>query len=286
MRKIKLIALDIGKTLITDQNKITSKNIDSIRKARESGIKIALVTARMYSSTRYISNLIAADYGVFGNGSNIMELKTTHSYYSENIPIDLVLKLIEFANRNKLYIHLNGLTCEFSNENKYFALKHNLLNKNYPEHLKSNIIVTDDLCNYVKNNPVIKAVFVSELDIEEYIIKIENEIKGIYVNEYSKGLFEAAINKTINYIEVGVKKTTKADGLLHLIDVLNLSKEEVLIIGDGKNDIELFETFPYSGCVSNSILEIKNKSSYVSKFTNNESGVAEIIEYYMRGMGR
>ena len=67
---------------------------------------------------------------------------------------------------------------------------------------------------------------------------------------------------------------------MHLIDVLNLSKEEVLIIGDGKNDIELFETFPYSGCVSNSILEIKNKSSYVSKFTNNESGVAEIIEYY------
>ena len=78
MNNIKLVAIDIGGTLITDDNRITQENIETLKKIKSLGIKISLVTARMYSSTKYISKVIDADFGVFGNGCNVMNLKDTH----------------------------------------------------------------------------------------------------------------------------------------------------------------------------------------------------------------
>ena len=51
MSKIKLIAIDIGGTLIDDNNNIPPENIEILKKMKKQGIKIALVTARMLSST-------------------------------------------------------------------------------------------------------------------------------------------------------------------------------------------------------------------------------------------
>ena len=62
--KISLIAIDIGGTLLSDDNTITLENIDAIKLAKSKNIKIALATAREFSSTKYISNQINCDYGV------------------------------------------------------------------------------------------------------------------------------------------------------------------------------------------------------------------------------
>lgn len=48
--KISLIAIDIGGTLLSDDNTITLENIDAIKLAKSKNIKIALATAREFSS--------------------------------------------------------------------------------------------------------------------------------------------------------------------------------------------------------------------------------------------
>ena len=106
MEKIKLIAIDIGGTLITDDNKITNKNLETLKKLKLMKIEVALITARMYSSTKYISNLIEADYGIFGNGSNIMNLNNLTTYYTEVIAKDLLKELVLFGKKNNMYIQL------------------------------------------------------------------------------------------------------------------------------------------------------------------------------------
>ncbi len=68
--KISLIAIDIGGTLLSDDNTITLENIDAIKLAKLKNIKIVLATAREFSSTKYISNQINCDYGIFSNGSH------------------------------------------------------------------------------------------------------------------------------------------------------------------------------------------------------------------------
>ena len=283
MKKIKLIAVDIGGSLITNNNTITNKNIETLKEMKNIGIKIVLITARMYSSTRYISNVIEADYGVFGNGSNIMNLNNLSIYYNEIIPYNILKKLILFGKNNGLYIHLNELLCETSDEKKYFTLKHLILNQNYPEELKSNINLVNNINDYIKeNSKIVKIIFVSENNMDEIYFQLKEKFPNIFINEYSKNLYESTINKKINYIEVGIKNNNKADGLTRLIKKLHIEPDEVIVIGDGDNDIDMFKKFKNSGCLLNGSKLAKENASYISKFTNNKSGVSEIINYFVQ----
>lgn len=287
MNNIKLVAIDIGGTLLTDNNQITLKNIETLKKIKLMGIKLALITARMYSSTKYISNVIGADYGVFGNGSNIMNLEKLTTYYSEIIPRETLEELIYFGKNNNVYIHLNELLYEVSDENKYFLLKHEILNQNYPENLKSNIKLVEDLINYIETaNSVVKVIFVSEKSMDDLIDKLKIKFPNLYISEYNKNLFESAIDKTINYVEIGTKNTNKLKGLNRLINILNVSFKEVLVIGDGDNDINMLASFKNSGCLINGSDKAKQVANYISQKTNNDSGVSEIIEHYVKGLGK
>lgn len=283
MEKIKLIAMDIGGTLLTDNNQISNETIKIITKIKSMGIDVALITARMYSSTKYISKVIDADYGIFGNGSVVMDLKDKKALYFEYLDSNDVEELIIFSKDEQVYMHISRLLWEVSDENKYFALKHKILNKTYPKELKSNVLVVDDLLTYCKkHSDIVKAIFVSEDNMDSFVEKFKNKFPDLYITEYNQNLFEHAINKTINYVEIGRGIKNKADGLKNLINHLGILPDEVLVIGDGKNDIEMFKNFKNSGCPSNGDEEIKKQANYVSNKTNNQSAVVDIIQNFIK----
>lgn len=283
MDNIKLIAIDIGGTLITDNNKLTDANLQVLKKVKEKNIKIALITARMYSSTKYISKVIDADYGVFGNGASIIDLKNEKSLYSIFIPKECLRDLIEFANTEGIYVHLNQLFVETSDKKEYFAKKHIILNEQYPEKLKSNIKIVDDLAKFSSNvDDAIKVVFVSNKNLDNFLQKLKNRFPYIFVTEYATNLYENAIDETINYIEIGLSYSNKADGLAQLLEILGLKNENVLVIGDGDNDIEMLKNYKNSGCTANGSIEAKKYAKYISNATNNDSGAAEIVKKFVK----
>lgn len=283
MSKIKLIAIDIGGTLIDDNNNIPPKNIEILKKMKMRGIKIALVTARMLSSTKYISNVIECDYGIYGNGSNIIDLSSNNVLYLEKLSNNNLKRLIDFGKKEKLYIHLNQVFQEVSDQNKYFALKHILLNEKYPSNLQSNVKIVLSLKDYIDNTDnIIKLIFVSKNNLDAIKEKILCDFPDVFITEYNTNLNETAINEIINYIEIGAKDTTKVEGVKKLANILHLNQDEILVIGDGNNDVEMFKTFKNSGCLKNGTLEAKANANYVSKKTNNQAGLSEIIEHYIK----
>lgn len=282
---ISLIALDIGGTLLSDDNTISKENLESIRTAKNMGIKITLATAREYSSTKYISKLINCDYGVFSNGSHLLDLSKLNSLKSSLIQTKAVLEIYKYCKENNLYIHLNQEFCEVSDEMKYFNLKHHLLNETYPDDLKSSCYLIPNLKEYIKTNTITKIVIVSEQSLEEHISNLKQIFNkyNLFITEYSKNLDEKIIDKRINYIEIGSSNDTKASGLLQLGKILNIPPEQILVFGDGDNDIEMFTTFENSVCMANGTDKAKTLSKYVTRKNNNNSGVAEGIYYYVSG---
>lgn len=283
MTDIKLVAVDIGGSLIDDNNKIPLRNIETLKSLKELGIKISLITARMFSSTKYISYSINADYGVFGNGNSVVSLSDREIIFSSIIPVDDVNKLIVFAKKHDLYIHLSSDFYEGSDINNYFLLKHNILNENYPDSLKSSVILFDDIFDYkVQVGNIVNVIFVSEKNMDRIYEMLKDEFPHLAITEYNKNLYETSIDKVISYIEIGNVYSTKATGLKILIDKLGISEDEVLVIGDGVNDVEMFEQFHNSGCLGNGDESAKKRAKYISKCTNNESGVSEIIDYFIK----
>lgn len=282
MNNIKLLAIDIGGTLLGNNNKISSKNLKKLKKVKKMGIKIALVTARMYSSTKYISQKIDADYGIFGNGSVVMDLKKDKVIENDFINADLVNSLIDFSIKYNIYIHINRLKWEVSNKNEYFALKHNKLNEEYPKNLKSNIKVVKDLKEYCKKyNDIVKVLYVVDNQIDELVENIKLKFPTLEITEINRNLFEEAINKNINYVEISSVYKNKYDGVKKLKDYLKYNLDEILVIGDGINDIEMITNSINSACPFNAIDEVKKQCKYVSKKTNNDSAIEDIINVYI-----
>lgn len=285
INKISLVALDIGGTLLSDDNTISKENLNAIQNLKKMGIKVALSTAREYSSTKYISKQINCDYGVFSNGSHLLDINSLKTLKCSLLETKAVLEIYNYCKKNNLYIHLNQEFCEVSDQMDYFNLKHNILNQNYPDELKSACFLVDNLYEYIINNQITKIVIVSEQELDTTIKKIQDILKkyNLFISEYNKDLYEHVISKKINYIEIGSTKDTKASGLITLSKILNIPIEEILVVGDGDNDLEMLSKFPNSICMSNGTVNAKKLASYITKKDNNNSGVAEGLNHYIMG---
>lgn len=75
---IKLVASDLDGTIIDKNNKISSKNFEMIDQLHKNNIVFTICTGKSYSVSKKICEQFNAEYGVFGNGTQIIEDRKTH----------------------------------------------------------------------------------------------------------------------------------------------------------------------------------------------------------------
>ncbi|MCD7951308.1 MAG: Cof-type HAD-IIB family hydrolase [Erysipelotrichaceae bacterium] len=130
----------------------------------------------------------------------------------------------------------------------------------------------DDLESYLKDKDVIK---IEGFEIGHDII---DEVKSQLLN-YSNICVSSSF---FNNIEVTDINATKGKILHQAIDLLHIQSHEVLILGDGLNDLTLFEQFENTVAVENAVAEIKQQAKFIVSSCEND-GVAEAIEKYVLG---
>lgn len=85
----KLVAIDLDGTLVTDDKKLTSRTIISLKKALNKNVKIMITSARsFYRLERYIDELDIRrknQYTICFNGAMIVENSTNNVLYSKNL---------------------------------------------------------------------------------------------------------------------------------------------------------------------------------------------------------
>lgn len=82
------------------------------------------------------------------------------------------------------------------------------------------------------------------------------------------------------YVEVFAKGASKGTALSALAAHLGIRKEEIACIGDGENDLSMFNASGLKIAMGNSVPELKEKADFVTG-SNNRNGVAEAVERYI-----
>ena len=82
---------------------------------------------------------------------------------------------------------------------------------------------------------------------------------------------------SIDLIKTG---THKANGLKRLAKEEAIKPDELMVFGDGGNDIEMLQFAKHSFAMGNADCTIKNSASYEAP-SNNEEGVLEVIEQFV-----
>ena len=279
---IKLIVSDMDGTLLAHDSSISKGNIEAIRYAQSKGVQFAIATGRDYSSLKGI--LEAHDlkcFSILGNGEQICNEngEILSSAYFPKKCFKQVLQIFDELKIHYMIFTANG----FYSTAEPNVVRDAFIDRCVVQFKRKREDYLDDGCN--QDMACMKLKKIGDLDdfinSSIDIIKVEAFNNDVSLIEKAKEKLQeidgiAYLSSFDDNIEVTDKAAQKGLILENVIEELGYSKDEVMVLGDGLNDITLFERFKYSFAPGNANETIK-AMAYQVVGACEEDGVSQAI---------
>ena len=120
-----------------------------------------------------------------------------------------------------------------------------------------------------------------EVPVLEKIIKKINTLDGIESSVICNYLYKAkGITYESKYIDIMKKGCSKKNAIHILANKLGIKQEEIIVMGDGGNDISMFECAGLKIAMANAEKILKEKADFITS-SNNDNGVAKAIQKFI-----
>ena len=276
---IKLLASDLDGTIVYN-NDITEIDLEAVQKLKQTEIKFVVCTGKTYAMTKDICNILEPAYGIFGNGTQIMNIQTGKEIIRNTITNAQVMNCLEIAKKHHLHIHIYTEHKIIVQENlNYMAYRNYILYKDQVE-----FEIVDSMENYIKEqNPNILKLILSG---EKELLKVKNEIEAkekltaIRIKKCGQYI-DKVVSKEYEYLDIVPKHITKYQALMQLSIYLGIPMEQIMAIGDNINDIEMIKHAGIGVAIGGSYKRVQNVASYVTKNTVKTGGFAEAIDKFV-----
>lgn len=282
---IKLVASDLDGTIIDNDNLINANNYKAINDINNKKINFVICTGKTYPIIKGMCSKISASYGIFGNGNQIINLKTGEEIYKKLLSKEEINTCINIAKSNNLHVHCYTDSEVISEKLLYMDLRNYVLMKNnkYPSSMSFKIV--DNIQEYINNSPNIN---ISKLVISSptHLSKIQHEISNkldvsvIFINKTGKYI-DSVINTEYEYLDISPKGVSKSSALKILGNYLNIDSKEMMAIGDNLNDVEMIKNSGIGIAVANAYDELKSVATYTTKNPVETGGFAEAVYKYI-----
>ena len=276
---IKLIASDLDGTMFEKGNVIPETNLKAINDINNSNINFTICTGKTYSLFKNICEDIGNGYGIFGNGNQIINLKTGEEIYRKLLRNEDVLFCINTAKKLKLHVHLYTNKEVITEKLLYMDLRNFELTKN-DKNIDLEFKIVTDIQKYVKreNPEILKLVISAEKDLANLKREFDKN-KNLKVNLIRKvdKYRDEIIGKEYEYLDIMPAGINKEQALEVLENYLKIDKSEVLAIGDNLNDLEMIKDSGVGIAVANAYDEVKEVANYTTTTTAQNGGFAEAV---------
>jgi len=281
---IKLVASDLDGTIIDRNNNIAPQNFKAIKKVLKKNIPFVVCTGKSYSVSKKICDQFQASFGIFGNGTQIIDLRSGKEILRKVISQKDLLFIITLAKRNNFHVHIYTDSEIISEKLEYMDLRNFILkSQNANDSLSFNIV--HNILTYVENNNInaFSIVVTTEkatlLNFKK-ILSINNEIDSVFINKRGK-YRDDIIGKDYEYLNISPININKNEALTYLANFLHISKNDIMAIGDNVNDLEMVKNAGIGVAVNEAYDDLKNVAKYVT--SNNVSGgaFAEAIDKFI-----
>ena len=276
---IKLLASDLDGTIVYN-NDITEIDLEAVQKLKQTEIKFVVCTGKTYAMTKDICNILEPAYGIFGNGTQIMNIQTGKEIIRNTITNAQVMDCLKIAKTHHLHIHIYTDDKIIVQENlNYMAYRNYILYKDQVE-----FEIVNSMENYIKEqNPNILKLILSG---EKELLKVKNEIEAkekltaIRIKKCGQYI-DKVVSKEYEYLDIVPKHITKYQALMQLSIYLGIPMEQIMAIGDNINDIEMIKHAGIGVAIGGSYKRVQNVASYVTKNTVKTGGFAEAIDKFV-----
>ncbi len=282
---IKLIAADMDGTLIDKTHGISSENCSMIRKAQKCGIRFVVATGRLYNEV----SVMLKQYDISCecitmNGAEYYDKSGTcieGIYFNKNKAKE-IFNFMQNENKFALEVYTDQGCYTVEPRLKFlygFMKRARIYHTDYNFYQKIFYALRNTHFRQVKHIKNIEDFLASKLNIAKFVSYSDNESDIAALKERFKSINDVAVSGSFTTnIEVNDALATKGNSIKKIAMRENIKEDEIMVIGDGLNDMSMFKNFPTNSiAMGNAIPEIKNVASSITADCNN-SGVAMAIK--------
>lgn len=241
---IEMIVTDLDGTLLNKNGSVSDYTFYVLDKCRKTGIKVIYATGRGKSAeilvpTEKVDGYVR-DNGAFAYADNRL-------CYKKIISMDNIRDFIVKASQDDMKIAIKINDIHYANFNTD----------------KSGKYVYTDLSLLTGEVQEFYMPYADQKDYNYFKQNLSQEMNIFFSRE--------------NWLMVTHNEATKLRGIAAIANYFGIDKENIVVFGDDKNDITMFEYAGISVAMGNAIDEIKKNANYICA-DNNNNGVATWIE--------
>lgn len=284
----KFIAIDLDGTMLNSYGEVSENTIQTLKRLTTQGVEIVITSGRTIDSIKSISNEIGSkNYIIAGNGAIIYDIKNDNIIYEKNISKYKALNIIKICEENSITYSVYTDKTIIADSLKYNILYYYKENLKKEESKKTKIKIVENISEYVKNMQNEKIAKICICDKNELIFKsilkklrTINDIEVLDVSHMSRKLIRNGtedIPIEYYYTEISEKNVDKWFAIKYLCNILNINESEIIAIGDNVNDIQMIKNAGLGVAMKGSTPYVTKIADYVTKFDNNNNGVANAL---------
>jgi Cof subfamily protein (haloacid dehalogenase superfamily) len=273
--RVRLIALDIDGTLLSNRFTVSERNREAIAEATRRGIEVALVTGRRYDFAMPVARQIDSPLTMIVNNGALVRTKDGETRLRHLLARETAGRVLEatlqwretasvvFDRPLANQVVVEKIDLQDGIRGAYYQRNLQFLGEARP--LES--CLTEDPIQVMLAGPL------------EPMRAAEQALRSVqFTGEFSLAVtvYEA---KDFSMIDVINPRISKGTALAEWSGLRGISPQEILAIGDNHNDEEMLSFVGIPVVMENAVPELKARGWHVTH-TNDEDGVAAAIERF------
>ena len=271
-QNIKLIAMDMDGTLLTSDKRITEKTVKVLGEAMDNGIQIVPATGRSVNGLpKELTDLKRLRYCILSNGARVYDIYEQKSIYENQFDTDQILKLLEDVRPYHAFRSIAKDGKVYCYQEEMDRLGSFKLGEYAEEMIRASRTPVQDLKEYIRQEGGSSEKMTLFFEDQEERARARKELteSGLYT----------VVASLKNNLEISLVSCNKGDALAHLMEYLDLEKENIMACGDAENDYEMIEAAGIGVVMENGSDEMKVIADYITD-DHNSDGVAKAIEIF------
>lgn len=262
MGKYKFIAVDMDGTLLNGRKEITPKTLSSINGMIKSGGIFCLSTGRPLIGVKRYCDLIDGDIPlILYNGAIVTFSKTEKVIVSRCLTADQSKRILSIIKEH------NGTYVFWAGERVYASVINDVTNGYFAISGAKPIPIEKD--PVIPHGSIVKILWLDDN-------KRLREYQNTFLKELKDVNFFTSQPTFLEFVSSGI---SKADAMAVLAGYYGITRDEMIAVGDGCNDIPMLKFAGLGVAMANAEDEVKKACSEITA-SNEEDGVGATIDKY------
>ena len=265
--RLRMLALDLDDTLLRSDLSISPRTRNAIKRTESKGVTIVLASGRIPTAMEQYAKLLGMHkrpgYLVCNNGALILESKTGKIVHEAKIDPKIALAACDLADAE-------GFPVQMYEDDIMYVSRQNEFSS-YDERVTGIRQVVVENFRAMVGDGCYKLIIPGEPKILGHLETVMHSLLGKEATLFTSRPY---------YLEILPKDTDKGKALAKLAEINGFSAKEALAIGDSMNDEAMIRWAGVGVAMANGDERIKGIADFITDKTNDDDGVAEVIEKY------